>query len=197
MRMSTATIPGYRMGDPSLPAGALDATAFERLCTATLLTDEDRQALREAKEILAPQVEQLLDVWYGFVGSHDFLLHYFSGPQGPNQDYLARVRARFGRWVLDTLEAEYGPEWLAYQAEVGRRHARGKNETDGAHETPEVVPFRYVVAFIYPIYATVREFLAKGARDAEHLERMHQAWLKAVILNVAVWSQAYVAPDLY
>ncbi|GBC87798.1 hypothetical protein HRbin12_01816 [bacterium HR12] len=196
--MSTDTIPGYRMGDPSLPAGALDAAAFERVCTATLFTDEDRQALREAREIIAPQVEQLLDVWYGFVGSHDFLLAYFSTPEGPSGDYLARGRARFGRWVLDTLSAEYGTEWLAYQAEVGRRHARGKNETDeAARGTPDVVPFRYVVAFIYPIYATIRDFLAKGARDAEHLERMHQAWLKAVILNVAVWSQAYVDPDLY
>ncbi len=196
--MSTVTIPGYRMGDPSLPPGALDVAAFERVCTATLFTDEDRQALREAKEIIAPQVEQLLDVWYGFVGSHDFLLAYFSTPEGPSGDYLARVRARFGQWVLDTLSADHGPEWLAYQAEVGRRHARGKNETDEAAQgTPDVVPFRYVVAFIYPIYATIRDFLAKGARDEEHLERMHQAWLKAVILNVAVWSQAYVDPDLY
>lgn len=196
--MSTVTIPGYRMGDPSLPPGALDVAAFERVCTATLFTDEDRQALREAKEIIAPQVEQLLDVWYGFVGSHDFLLAYFSTPEGPSGDYLARVRARFGQWVLDTLSADHGPEWLAYQAEVGRRHARGKNETDeAARGTPDAVPFRYVVAFIYPIYATIRDFLAKGARDEEHLERMHQAWLKAVILNVAVWSQAYVDPDLY
>jgi len=197
VRMSQATIPGYRMGDPTLPKGALDAEAFERVCAATLFTDEDRKALREAKEIVAPHVEELLDVWYGFVGSHDFLLASFSGPEGPNGDYLARVRARFGRWVLDTLEAEYDQAWLDYQAEVGRRHARGKNETDGVRETPDHVAYRYVVALIYPIYATIRDFLAKGARDAEHLERMHQAWLKAVILNVAVWSQAYVDPDLY
>lgn len=195
--MSTATIPGYRMGDPALPKGALDEAAFERLAKATLFTDEDRRALREAKAIIEPHVEELLDVWYGFVGSHDFLLASFSTPEGPNADYLARVRARFGRWVLDTLSADYDAAWLAYQAEVGRRHARGKNETDGAHGTPDVVGFRYVVALIYPIYATIRDFLARGARDAEHLERMHQAWLKAVILNVAVWSQAYVDPDLY
>lgn len=195
--MSVTAIPGYRMGDPGLPAGALDAAAFERLCAATLFTDEDRAALREAKEIVAPRVEELLDVWYGFVGSHDFLLASFSTPEGPNAEYLSRVRARFGRWVLDTLSADYGPEWLAYQAEVGRRHARGKNETDEAHGTPDHVAFRYVVALIYPIFATMRDFLARGARDAEHLERMHQAWLKAVILNVAVWSQAYVDPDLY
>ena len=45
--------------------------------------------------------------------------------------------------------------------------------------------------------STMRPFLADGARDEEHLDRMHTAWLKAVVLNVAVWSQAYVRDDWY
>lgn len=189
--MQTA-IPGYRMGDPSLPPSTLDDRAFEQLCQAALFSDEDRAALREAREILEPRIEELLDVWYGFVGSHPFLLHYFSTPQGPHEEYLARVRARFGQWVRDVLSADYGPAWRAYQAEIGRRHAAAKNRTDGVEGAPEVVHFRYVVALISPITATVRPFLAQGARDSEHLERMYQAWLKAVILCVALWSEAYV-----
>jgi hypothetical protein len=55
-----------------------------------------------------------------------------------------------------------------------------------------VVPYRYVLAVVYPIFATTRPFLEGGARDAEHLERMHQAWLKAVLLSVILWSEAYV-----
>lgn len=43
----------------------------------------------------------------------------------------------------------------------------------------------------------MRPFLADGARDEEHLDRMHSAWLKAVVLNVAIWSQAYVRDDWY
>ena len=186
------TIPGYRMGDPALPPSSLDEEAFANLCAATLFTDDERQALRDARELLEPRIEELLDVWYGFVGSHPFLLQYFSTPEGPSEEYLARVRARFGQWVRDVLSADYGPAWRAYQAEIGRRHEGTKNKTDGIEGAPDVVHFRYVVALIYPIYATVRPFLEAGARDAEHLERMHQAWLKAVILCVALWSEAYV-----
>ncbi|NJD27911.1 MAG: protogloblin ApPgb [Chloroflexi bacterium] len=193
--MATATIPGYRMGDPTLPEPALDETAMADLRAALLLSDDDLVALRDAAAIVDARVDELLDVWYGFVGSHPFLLESFATPDGPNADYLARVRARFGQWVRDTLSADFGPAWVAYQEEVGRRHAAGKNATDGVVGAPEVVPFRYVVALVYPIYATIRPFLASGARDEAHLEAMHQAWLKAVLLNVAIWSGAYVRDD--
>ena len=190
--MATATIPGYRMGDPSLPAAATSQAELAKIQEALLMTEDDITALREAKAILAPRVEELLDVWYGFVGSKDFLLAYFSTPSGPDSNYLGRVRARFGQWVLDTCEGDFGPDWVAYAEEVGRRHAAGKNATDGVVGAPEIVHFRYVVALVYPIYATVRPFLEAGARDAAHLERMHEAWLKAVLLNVVLWSRAYV-----
>lgn len=190
--MTTVTIPGYRMGDPELPGPELDEAAIANLRAALLLGDDDLAALRDAAAIVEPRIEELLDVWYGFVGSHSFLLDAFVTAAGPDGDYLARVRARFGQWVRDTLAGDFGPAWAAYQEEVGRRHAAGKNATDAVVGAPDVVPFRHVVALVYPIYATVRPFLAAGARDATHLEAMHQAWLKAVLLNVAVWSRAYV-----
>lgn len=139
----------------------------------------------------------MLDVWYGFVGSHPQLLAAFSNEDGPDQAYLGRVRARFGQWVRDTLAADFGSSWLAYQAEVGRRHAAGKSETDEAGGTPEAVPLRYLIALIVPIHLTMRDFMATGARDAEHLDRMHTAWLKAVVLNVAVWSQGYTRDEWF
>lgn len=195
--MTQTSIPGYRMGDPTLPPSPVSAKDLDRLLQSVLFTDEDRAALRDARSIVGPRVEELLDVWYGFVGSHDFLLASFSTPDGPDGDYLARVRARFAQWVHDTLAAEFNDDWLKYQAEIGRRHADGKNATDGVVGAPAVVPFRYLVGLIYPIYATMRPFLADGARDAEHLERMHQAWLKAVILSVALWSEPYVRAGWY
>jgi hypothetical protein len=142
-------------------------------------------------------VEELLDVWYGFVGGHEFLLASFQTPAGPDGEYLARVRARFGQWVHDTLEANFDEAWLRYQAEIGRRHAAGKNATDGVVGAPAVVPLRYLIALIYPISATMRPFLADGARDEAHLEQMHQAWLKAVILSVTLWSEPYAQPGWF
>jgi hypothetical protein len=195
--MEKATIPGYRMGDPAFPPSTLDDAALARLCEALLLTDDDREALREAKAIVEPHIEELLDVWYGFVGSHDFLLRYFSTAEGPHHEYLARVRARFGQWVRDVLSADFGPAWRAYQAEVGRRHAGSKNQTDGVVGAPPVVHFRYMVALVAPIVLTMRPFLARGARDAKHLERMHDAWLKGVLLSLSLWSEAYVRDGWY
>ena len=55
-----------------------------------------------------------------------------------------------------------------------------------------IIPLRYLIAFIYPITATIRPFLEKGASSPEQLERMHQAWFKSVVLQVVLWSRPYV-----
>ena len=50
---------------------------------------------------------------------------------------------------------------------------------------------RYLIAFVYPITATIEQFLAKGGHGAEDVEKMHDAWFKSVTLQVALWSQPY------
>ncbi|MGC8880538.1 MAG: protoglobin domain-containing protein, partial [Anaerolineae bacterium] len=50
---------------------------------------------------------------------------------------------------------------------------------------------RYMVAFIYPITATIKPFLARKGHSAEEVEKMHQAWFKSVVLQVALWSAPY------
>jgi hypothetical protein len=65
-------------------------------------TGEDERYLRAAGDVLEDQIEDVLDVWYGFVGDHPHLIHYFSNPDGADADYLGRVRKRFHQWILDT-----------------------------------------------------------------------------------------------
>jgi hypothetical protein len=187
-------IPGYRYGDPTLAPAPLSTDAFAMLKGALLLGDDDLAALREARAILVPQTEAILDVWYGFVAATPALLAYFARPEGPSPEYLARVRARFGQWIDDTCRAEYDDAWLAYQHEIGWRHFRRKNEADGsaAVGTPPFIHWRYLNALVYPIYATVRPFLERGSDDVAAVERMHQAWLKSVLLQVTLWSQPYL-----
>jgi hypothetical protein len=194
MASDAVAIPGYRYGDPTLPSAPLTSAEFDQLKAALLFGEDDIVALRRAGEILVPLTDEILDVWYGFVGSHDFLVAYFVGPDGPRGEYLDRVRARFGRWIADTCRAEYDDAWLAYQFEIGRRHAAGKNEADGAAAagTPPLIHWRYVNALVYPIYATVRPFLERGESNPAAVERMHQAWLKAVLLQATLWSSAYL-----
>ncbi len=194
--MSTDEIPGYALGDESIPEAPIDEEAFDRLKQSVMFTEEDEEYLRMAGDVLEDQTDEILDLWYGFVGDHDFLLYYFTDGEGnPDEEYLDRVRARFEQWVLDTCDTPYDDEWLAYQFEIGRRHHRSKkNEADDADAVPHI-HLRYVVGFIYPITATIREFLENGDHTDEDVQKMYHAWFKSVVLQVALWSYPYVDED--
>jgi hypothetical protein len=194
--MSMTTTDGYTYDDPALAPSPVTRTDLERLLDSVLFGPADQAALRTAGEVLAGQVDQILDVWYGFVGSHPHLAAYFSTPDGELlDDYLHRVRGRFARWIIDTCTRQYDEQWLAYQQEIALRHTRAKkNQADQAPSVP-VIHLRYVIAFIYPITATIRPFLAAGGHDQEQVEAMHQAWFKSVTLQVALWSQPYAGSD--
>ncbi len=66
-----------------------------------------------------------------------------------------------------------------------------KSKTDGAGAVP-LIDYRYLSAFISPITSTVKPFLAKKGQSQEDVEKMHQAWFKAVVLSVTLWSLPYV-----
>ncbi|MDP8948134.1 MAG: protoglobin domain-containing protein [Actinomycetota bacterium] len=191
-------VPGYDFGAGTVARSPLGIEDLELLKQTVLFSDEDEEYLRLAGDVLENQADEVLDLWYGFVGSHPHLIHYFSDPEGePDSDYLARVRERFKRWILDTCRRSYDREWLDYQQEIALRHTRAKkNRTDGAR-APEYIPLRYMVAFIYPITATIKQFLAKGGHSAEEVEKMHQAWFKSVVLQVTLWSYPYAREGDY
>jgi len=188
-----SSIPGYTYGTDQVARSPITVAEFEGLKQAVLFGPDDEKYLRMAGEVLADQIEDVLDLWYGFVGSHPHLVYYFTDGQGnPNAEYLAAVRKRFGQWILDTCQRPYDQAWLDYQHEIGLRHHRSKkNQTDGVQAVPNVA-HRYMVAFIYPITATIKSFLAKKGHSADEVEKMHQAWFKSVTMQVALWSAPYV-----
>lgn len=189
-----ARLPGYRLGDPDLPRSPVTLQDLELLKATVLFTEEDVRYLRMAGEVMAPKTEAILDVWYGFVGANPHLIRYFSNKADgkPNAEYLARVRARFGQWIKGTTSANYDQAWLDYQQEIGLRHTvSAKNRTDGA-PSADHIHFRYLVAFIVPITATVEPFLADSERSPEEVKKMQAAWTKSVVLQAALWSYPYV-----
>lgn len=190
----TAAIPGYAYGQPGMARSPVSLAELELIQKALLFDQRDVAALRRSKPILADQTDAILDVWYGFVGSHPHLVHFFGRVSDgqPDPAYLAAVRRRFKQWILDTAEARFDQPWLDWQAEIGRRHHRtGKNRTDGAASVA-IVSYRYLPAFVYPITATLRPFLAKGGASPTEVDEMQQAWVKAVLLQVVLWSHPYV-----
>lgn len=189
-----SSIPGYTHGTPAVATSPVSIRDFEQMKASVLFGDDDVKALRMSRDVLKDEVEAVLDVWYGFVGSQPHLLTSFTGKSDgkPLGNYLGAVRKRFGQWILDTAQAEYGQKWLDYQHEIGRRHHRvGKNRTDGAPST-DIVPFRNLFALIFPVTFTLRPFLAKKGHTAEQVEQMYAAWVKSCLLQVTLWSHPYV-----
>lgn len=109
------------------------ATAWKYCNCKCRSSVDDLRYLLQAGEALRAQVEDLLDLWYGFVASHPRRVYYFTRPDGtPDQAYLATVRRDFGQWVLDSCTRPYDQQWLASQYEIGLRHHRTKkNHTNG------------------------------------------------------------------
>ncbi len=195
---SAQKIPGYTHGQ-KLTKSPISLEVLAEIKKSLLFTAEDEKYLRMSRQVLEPQVEEVLDVWYGFVASNPHLVYYFSNAQTkkPDGEYLGRVRKRFGRWILDTANANYDQNWLNYQYQIALRHHRtGKNKTDNAPSVPHI-HFRHLVALHYPITATLKPFLAKGGHSAEDVEKMHQAWIKSVQLQVILWSYPYVKDGDY
>lgn len=163
------------------------------LLKKTLLwSDEDDKYLKMAGTVLESQLDDVLDVWYGYVGSNPHLVYYFNSNDKPSSEYLAKVRDRFKQWILDLCNKPYDQEWLNFQNEIGLRHTSKKGETDNVKNTPEIVHYRYMMAFIYPITATIKPFLAKKGHSQEEVDKMHNAWFKAVVLSDILWTKPYI-----
>jgi Protoglobin len=190
----TNDIPGYTAGTPAIARSPITLNGLARMQQSVLFGDDDIRALRQSHDVVEDQIDAILDVWYGFVGSQPHLLASFTHkdtgePIGP---YLAGVRRRFGQWILDTARAEYNQAWLDYQHEIGLRHYRAKkNQTDGASSTA-LVPFRDLFLLVMPVTTTLKPFLAARGHDAAEVDAMHAAWVKSCLLQVTLWSHPYV-----
>jgi Protoglobin len=187
-------IHGYSYGSAGLAPSPVTLAELAQIEASLLFGDEDVKYLRMSLPVVKDQVEAILDVWYGFVGSQPHLLASFTGKTDgrPLADYLGAVRRRFGQWILDTARAQHDQAWLDYQHEIGLRHHRlKKNTTDGAPAT-DIVPFRNLFALIFPVTFTLRPFLAKHGHGDDEVEKMYAAWLKSCLLQVTLWSHAYV-----
>ncbi len=190
----TAEIPGYTYGTAEVARSPVTPEEFDKMKQSVLFGEEDERYLKMSYEVVKDQVEDILDVWYGFVGSTPHLVAAFAAKSDgqPIPEYLERVRKRFGQWILDTARAEYDQDWLDYQYEIGLRHHRSKkNRTDGV-DAADHVAFRDLILLTYPVTFTLKPFLAKKGHSAEEVEKMYQAWLKSVLLQVTLWSYPYV-----
>jgi hypothetical protein len=185
-------IKGYDYGKATLEKSPVTLQDLGLLKKTLLWSDDDDRYLKMAGEALKDQTDEVLDLWYGYVGSNEHLLYYFTKDGQPNKDYLAAVKARFAKWILDLCQKPYDQDWLNYQYEIAKRHhSSGKNKTDGVDSVP-IIHYRYLTAFIYPITVTIKSFLAKKGHPQNDVDGMYNAWFKAVTLTVILWTYPYI-----
>lgn len=183
---------GYDYGKPTLAKSPITLEDLALLKKTLLWSDNDDRYLKMAGDVLKDQIKDVLDLWYGYVGSNEHLVYYFTIDGQPNMDYLNAVKARFGQWITDLCTKLYDQDWLNYQHEIAlRHHSTKKNKTDNVDTVP-IVHYRYMVAFIYPITATIKSFLEKKGHSQSDIEGMHNAWFKAVTLTVILWTYPYI-----
>jgi Protoglobin len=185
---------GYTYGTKQVAKSPFTLEDLKLLQQSMLFTEDDVKYLKMSHDILKDQTDAILDVWYGFVGATPQLLYFFGNKTSgkPEGEYLAKVRGRFGKWILQTAEANYDQDWLNYQYEIGLRHyTTKKNKTDKATAVP-IVNYRYIPALTIPVTTTLKPFLAKKGASAEDVEKMYNAWVKSVLMQAILWGQPYM-----
>jgi len=185
---------GYTYGSSTVQKSPFSLSDLKLLQQSLLFGEEDIKYLKMSHAILKDQTNEILDVWYGFVASTPQLVYFFGNNTTgkPEGEYLAKVRERFAKWILQTAEANYDQAWLNYQYEIGLRHYKTKkNTTDKVNSVP-IVNYRYIPALTIPVTTTLKPFLAKKGASEQDVEKMYAAWLKSVLMQAILWGQPYL-----
>lgn len=191
------SIPGYEYGTPRSAISPVSEHELSELEQTAGWTSADAEVLARHAGLFRAKAESMVDSWRAVIGSQPHLAHWFVKPDGtPDDTYKASVKRRFVQWVVDVALRPHDRDWLNYQEEIGLRHTPAKkNKTDGTH-TPPVVPFRYLLGFV-PVVLPIRQFFSDDIKDELELKRIQDAWTKAVLLHLSLWSRPYVKEDLW
>lgn len=196
LRARYGPIPGYDyLRVAHSPVTLSDLRALEQ---SVGWTAQDAEALKMAADVVSDQADAMVDSWRAQIGAQPHLAKWFVGPDGkPDEAYKAAVKKRFVQWVIDTCTRPRDQAWLDYQEEIGLRHTPAKKNKTEKAQTPELVPLRYLIAFTAPVVLGAKDFLAKKGHSAQDIDRMHAAWTKSVLLEIALWSRPYTSDELW
>ena len=195
-------ISGYDYGSSKVAKSPITVKELEQLKESAGFTKEDEHWLQVAGEVLKDQTQQLVEKWRGVISAHPHLARYSLRPDGQkNPRYSEASGLRFQQWVLDTCLRPYDQDWLNYQQEMALRHTSvKKNKTDDVQSVP-TIRLRDVIAFTAVINdpTIIKPFLSAKGHSSADVDRMHQAWCRSLLLQVALWTEPYtnsqVAPN--
>ena len=191
-------IAGYDYGRPVVARSPLSPKELREIEQATGWSEKDAEVLHRHEQIFVDHAERMVDHWRSILGSQPHLVKSFFGPDGKRDDeYAARVKSRFVRWVIDVVQRPHDEAWLDYQEEIGLRHTPAKKNQTDRRNTPPVVALRFLLAFATVVTLSTRKFFVEAGVAGEELERLMEAWSRAVQLHVTLWSRPYAKEDLW
>lgn len=194
----TESIAGYDYGRAGAARSPVSLEELRQIEATVGWSAEDAQVLQRHGDLFRDHAEQMVDAWRAVIAAQPHLAKWFFGPDGkPDDDYKAKVKKRFVQWVVDACLRPHDQAWLDYQEEIGLRHTpEKKNQTDHA-QTPPVVPLRFLMAFAPVVTVTTRKFFTEAGVHGEELDKLQDAWSKAVQLHITLWSRPYVKEGLW
>jgi hypothetical protein len=183
---------GYDFGALHVGRSPVTLSELDELQRTLGWTSEDERWLAQAAPVLTHHAQDLVNTWRAQIGKMPFLSRWFGEPGEATDSYRAAVKKRFVQWIIDTCTRPRDQAWLDYAEEIGLRHTPRKKNTTDAAQGPSLVPLRYVIAFAWPVLSAVRPLLAAEGIPAADVDAMEAAWSKAVLLQIALWSRAFV-----
>lgn len=64
-------------------------------------------------------------------------------------------------------------------------------------QSAQLVPLRFLIAFVTIVTVTSRKFFVDAAVQGEELQKLQDAWAKAVQLHITLWSRPYAKEGLW
>jgi hypothetical protein len=197
-KSESPSIPGYDYGKPAIARSPVSLDELRQIEMSAGWSDEDSRVLQRHGDIFKAQAENMVDAWRAVIGAQPHLAKWFFAPDGkPDDNYKAKVKARFVQWVVDAISRPHDQAWLDYQEEIGLRHTPAKkNQTEGAH-TPPVVPLRYLLVFVTTVTTASRRFFLDAGVAGAELQKLEDAWAKTVQLHITLWARPYIKEGLW
>jgi hypothetical protein len=197
-RMVAEQIPGYDYGSARIAKSPITMEQFELLKQSAGFSDEDERWLHMAGSVLEGQTKDVVLKWRSAIASQPHLAKYSLGLNAEKDPRYSELSGlRFEQWILDTCLRPYDQDWLNYQQEIALRHTSvKKNKTDHVQSAP-TVHLRYIIAFTAVVTDSeiMKPFLSAKGHNATEVEKMHRAWCKSLLLQIALWTEPYTNAD--
>ncbi|MFQ5956558.1 MAG: protoglobin family protein, partial [Candidatus Brocadiales bacterium] len=161
---------------------------FEYMSQCLDFTDRDTEAIKESKEILAANLEKILDhIYWEKLVKDPWLSRWFRDETGKiAKDYVTIRRARQRRFLLKILDCKWDEEFWNFVRWVGAVHI----PIFGGEDL--YIPIRLNLALWGYIHQYLFNLFAEELKDdPEKLRRITTAWTKLFWLIIDVYHIDY------